>query len=334
MTTHNKASRLLSVLLMAAALCASAIGAPTALTQTTLSVAIPAAPQTNQQVVTSITVASATGMVANGLPSNQGGIGGPASGTTSTYLYIDRELMRINSISGTVISVGRGVQGTPATAHLSGAAVYVATGRQLVQSAASVTGSCVSATQPPVYPYIDPATGLEYGCPAVGPYANQWTTVGMTSPYGSFTPSDNTLPGTSVSFVCHGRYSFAVDGGAVSTIALGAASGGVGCTIPINAVIYKVLVDCVATTVGSTGNISIGLSAGGAGAAALFGATARASCSAGTIFDGVPIEGTASASNATYIKTSAAGSVTFTISTNALTAGIVDADVFYYILQA
>ncbi len=330
MTTHNKASRLLSVLLMAAALCASAIGAPTALTQTTLSVAIPAAPQTNQQVVTSISVASATGIVGPSLPQAQGGIGGPTSGSVSTFLYIDRELLQVNSISGTVISVGRGVQGTPATAHASGAVVYVATGRQLVNSVGSVSGSCVSATQPPVYPYIDPKSGLEYGCPAVGPYANKWTIVGMTSPYGSYTPSDNTLPQSSVSFVCHARYDFSVDGGAVSTI-----TPATGCTIPINAVITKVLVSCNTTTVGSTGNISVGLSAGGAGAAALWAATARASCSTGTFFDGVPVAGpTASLANATYIRMSAAGNVTFTISTNALTAGIVDIDVWFTQLVA
>lgn len=326
-TQRNKLSRLLSVLLMASALCVSAFAQQTALTTTTLSIAAPL-PAPNQGNAGSVTVASATGINPPQLPQSAGGIGSPSS-VAYTFLYVDNELMQVNTVNGTRIGVERGVQGTATSAHLSGSTVYVMGGSQMVQALSRVQGSCASATAPPVVPYIFPATGQIFGCPAVGPYANNWVQTGQTAPPGTFVAQDNTAAGTSGGKICHARYSFAVDGGAVSTI-----TPATGCTIPINAVIYRVIIDCIATTVGSTGNVSVGLSAGGAGTAALWGATARASCSAGTFFDGVPIEGSASASNATYIKMSAAGNVTFTIATNALTAGIVDVDVLYYVLQA
>ncbi len=329
MTIQRISNRLLSVLLMAVALfCAPAFGQRTALTTTTLSAAVPRLPA-NQVGSGRVVVASATNIVGPQLPTSAGGIGSASSGTY-TFLYVDRELMQVNSVSGTTIFVERGVQGTATASHLSGETVYVVSGSQLINSESQVQGSCVSATQPPSIPFINPLTGDIYSCPQVGPYTNQWTKTGSTGPLGTYTPSDNTLPGTSVSFVAHARYNFATDGGAVSTI-----TPAVGATIPINAVITKVLVTCITTTVGSTGNISVGLSAGGAGTGALWAATARGSCTAGTMFDGVPLAGaTASLANATYIKMSAAGAITFTIATNALTAGVVDVDVWYTVLQA
>lgn len=322
MTVRNKLNRLLFVLLMVAALGASAFGQQTALTQTTITQSMP-----NTRGLR-VFVASATNILPPQLPTTAGGLGSASSGTY-TFLYIDRELMQVNTVAGLVIFVERGVQGTAVTPHNSGATVTVVSGSQLVNASGQVQGACTSSINPPVVPFINPADGSTWTCPAVGPYINTWVQTGIL-PGGSFTPSDNTLPGTSTAFVCHARYNFAVDGGAVSTI-----TPKVGCTIPINAVITKVVVYCNTTTVGSTGNISLGLSAGGAGTAALWGATARASCSTGTFFDGVPVAGaTASLANATYIHTSAAGAVTFTIATNALTAGIVEADVFYYVLQA
>lgn len=196
MTLNPKLSRLLSVLLMAAALCASAFGQRTALTQTTLTAAIPAAPATNQQTVTLIAVASATGIVASPTQQQaQGGLGGPFSGSVSTFLYVDNELMQVNNINGLYISVGRGVQGTKATAHNSGAAVYVANGRQLVNNSGSISpplsGYCNSATQPLVIPYIDPATGNTWDCPTTGPFTNTWVIGGQSSGYQDSTQNLN-----------------------------------------------------------------------------------------------------------------------------------------------
>lgn len=185
MITQNKLSRLLSVLLMAAALCASAFGQQTALTSTTLTVGVPAGFPTgggNQQNVTTVSVASATGISGPQLPSAQGGLGSATSGTY-TFLYVDRELMQVNSVSGTNISVGRGVQGTAATAHNSGATVYVVSGSQLITNPMGPQGGCNSAINPPVVPYINPADGTFYSCPSSGPFANVWTKEGNVEPF-------------------------------------------------------------------------------------------------------------------------------------------------------
>lgn len=181
MTTQNKMSRLLAVLLMAAALCASAFGQQTALTQTTLTQAIPAAPATNQQTITVVSLASVTNVLGPQLPTNQGGLGSATSGTY-TFLYVDRELMQVNSVSGLNVSVGRGVQGTEATSHLSGTTVYVVTGSQLITDPAGKMGSCNSALNPPVVPYFNPATGISYTCPTAGPYLNVWVPAGGVQP--------------------------------------------------------------------------------------------------------------------------------------------------------
>ena len=190
MTTQNKLSRVLSVLLIAAAFCASAFGA-TALTTTTLTYAIPASTAQNQQNVVYITVGSATGIVAAPTqPAAQGGLGGP-TGSVATFLYIDRELMQVNSISGTTIGVQRGVQGTPATPHAANAVVYIGTGRAFVNRWSEVTGACQSAYQPAYTPYIDPATGLEYACPSTGVDSGNWVVSGQTSSYGVSTSNLN-----------------------------------------------------------------------------------------------------------------------------------------------
>lgn len=186
MITLNKTGRLLSVLLMAAALFVpSAFGA--ALTTTTLTNAVPA-PNGNQQTVTNIVVGSSTGMVAQpSQPNAQGGLGGPSATNVATYLFVDHELMQINAINGTTISVGRGVQGTVATAHNAGAIIYIASGRQMWNSiGASPTGpsgACNSAFQPVSTPYIDPNTGLYYDCPSTGPFLNTWVVAGNIPAY-------------------------------------------------------------------------------------------------------------------------------------------------------
>lgn len=188
MITQNKLSRLLSVLLLAAALCASAFGQRVALTTTTLTAAVPAQSGGNQQNTVYISVASNSGMVASPTQQqSQGGLGGPYAGSVATYLYIDRELMQINNINGTMISVGRGVSGTPATAHNSGATVYIATGHQLVESAnhgnPALSGYCNSVIQPYSIPFIDPYTGNTWDCPTTGPNLNTWVISGSVSGY-------------------------------------------------------------------------------------------------------------------------------------------------------
>ena len=77
-----------------------------AIVATTLSAAITASQ-------TSFGVASATGITT---PNFQTGSG-------ITYLYVDQEVMLVTGITGTVVSVVRGFNGTQAVAHLSGANV-------------------------------------------------------------------------------------------------------------------------------------------------------------------------------------------------------------------
>lgn len=296
----------LFVLPLALALCSLAFGQATT-TSTTFSLAVAYGDSV-------VNVTSATGMSA------------PVQGAFQTLLYVDKEAMGVMSINGTSISVQRGLDGTKQSAHATSAPVWIGAPNYFSLNS-DPTGACTS-TNEAALPRFFEMSGNGWTCPSTGYRSGLWT---LAYPAPNTTaPPDNTQAGSSVSYVAHARYNFATDGGAISTI-----TPAIGATIPINAVITKVLITCITTTVGSTGNVSAGLSAGGAGAAALWAATARASCSAGTMFDGVPLAGaTASLANATYIKMSAAGNVTFTIASNALTAGVVDIDVWYTVLIA
>jgi hypothetical protein len=88
-----------------AAFAAIASFGQTILTPTTLSAAVTKAKQIQ------IVVASATGITA-------------PTQTTSVDLYIDKELMLVEAVSGTTVTVSRGQGGTTATTHASGALVF------------------------------------------------------------------------------------------------------------------------------------------------------------------------------------------------------------------
>lgn len=97
----------------------------TMLVNTTLSAAVPASLSStlttgNPQAVV---VASATGISAP--TPNTGNTYGAATSEAQSYLYVDRELMQVKAVSGTTITVIRGVDGTSGTSHLSGAVVFV-----------------------------------------------------------------------------------------------------------------------------------------------------------------------------------------------------------------
>lgn len=86
-----------------------------------------------------------------------------ASGITAgqTVLYVDREAMFVNAISGTLASVTRGSNGTRATAHISGATVYVGSPSQFV--AFPKYGACTRGNEA-VLPVIDVNSGIIYNC--------------------------------------------------------------------------------------------------------------------------------------------------------------------------
>lgn len=118
-----------AVLLVAGLLAATSLGfAQTILGTTTLSVAVQgmgsvngATPTGNMSIVT---VASATGISAP-TPNTSLTSGLPATSESQTFLYVDRELMQVKGVSGTTITVIRGIGSTSAVSHASGALVFV-----------------------------------------------------------------------------------------------------------------------------------------------------------------------------------------------------------------
>jgi hypothetical protein len=272
---------------------------------------------------------TATSVTSGGVTYNMAGL---IQGSFQTILFVDREAIGVTAVNGLVLSVQRGLDGTRQAPHNTSAPVWFGPPSFFSLSTYEPSGVCV-ATNETTLPRFFENFGTGWTCPSAGPNSGQWTLL-YPNPV-TYLPTDNTAAGTSASGTCHARYSFAVDGGAASTITLGAASGGIGCTIPKNAVIYRGIAYVTTTFAGNTGdNLSIGLSAGAGGTAALLAAVARSSLTAGTFYDLIPLQGSSSTTNSSYIHMSAAGSVTVTISTAAATAGIMDVDLFYYVLQS
>jgi hypothetical protein len=132
----------------------------------------------------------------------------------------------------------------------------------------------------------------------------------------------NTAFGLSAQRVCHAQYSFTNDGGAVGTI-----TPLNNCTLPANAVITNVAINSTtAVTSGGSATVAVGTTAGSS-ATSLLAATAKASFTANAFVQAVPVPATAS----TWVKMSAQGQPNITVATAALTAGIIEIYVFYYV---
>lgn len=117
-------------------------------------------------------------------------------------------------------------------------------------------------------------------------------------------------------------YSFAADGGAVSTIVPKRTF-----SLPDNAIIVGGTINSTtACTSGGAATVAVGTSAGSS-TTAILGATAVASLSADARINAVPVF-------ATPVKLTAAGNITVTIATAALTAGIVEITLFYFVANA
>jgi hypothetical protein len=125
----------------------------------------------------------------------------------------------------------------------------------------------------------------------------------------------NGVAGVSLPKMAYTRYDFAVDGGG----APGLITPVVNTVIPAQAIISRTLIN-VTTGVLTATTVSIGLSAGAAGAAALLAATVIASLTAGAKLTGIPVPQTASS----WIKMTAAGTVTLTTAGAAATAGVIE----------
>ena len=120
------------------------------------------------------------------------------------------------------------------------------------------------------------------------------------------------------------KYDFAVDGGGAPGLITPATNA----VIPDNAIIVSGFANATTALVGSSTTIAIGTSAGSA-ANSLKAATAEATFSADAIVALVPVM-----TAATAVKLSAAGSITLTTAVAALTAGVLEVTVFYYVAAA
>jgi hypothetical protein len=120
------------------------------------------------------------------------------------------------------------------------------------------------------------------------------------------------------------KYSFAVDGGG----APGLITPATNCVIPDNAIIIGGIANPTTALVGSSTTIAIGTSAGSA-ANSLKTATAEATYSTDAVLALVPVF-----TAATAVKMTAAGSITITTAVAALTAGVMEITVFYFVAAA
>jgi len=117
-------------------------------------------------------------------------------------------------------------------------------------------------------------------------------------------------------------YSFGTDGGVVGLI-----TPRLTASLPKNAVIVAGTVNSTtAVTSAGAATLAVGTSAGSS-ATALLAATAKATLSANALVNAVPVF-------ATPVKLSAAGLITVTVGTAALTAGVVEITLFYFVANS
>lgn len=117
-------------------------------------------------------------------------------------------------------------------------------------------------------------------------------------------------------------YSFAADGGG----APGLITPKKNVFLPKNAVLVGATINSTTAGAGATATISVGTSAGSS-AASILAATAVASFSTNALLNGVP-------TFAAPVKLSAAGYVTLTTATAALTAGVFEVVLYFYTANA
>ena len=117
--------------------------------------------------------------------------------------------------------------------------------------------------------------------------------------------------------VARAQYSFAIDGGAISTITPALSD-----TIPANAIMVGGTIN-VTTAVTSLGSATVGVgTSAGSSATSILAQTAKASLTLDALINAVPVF-------ATPVKMTAAGQITVTVVAAALTAGIIEVFVYY-----
>jgi hypothetical protein len=128
--------------------------------------------------------------------------------------------------------------------------------------------------------------------------------------------------GTGTMLMARAQYSFARDGGAQGLITPAAAYNTV---IPDNAIILGGIINPTTAAVGASATIAIGTSAGSS-ATSIKGATAVTSYTLDALVATVPVF-----TAATAVKMTAAGSITFTVATADLTAGVIEVTLLYFV---
>jgi len=162
--------------LIAFFVCLASVFAQGSITTTTLSAALAG----GRNAPNVMYVASATSFFAPGVAESQGGVGSPLNPPVLTLALIDRELVRVNRINSTTISIERGWGGTSAAGHASGATVYVGPASYFPQ--ADPVGTCTAGTLA-VLPYLSYRSGTIWTCPASGPNASVWTKSGTADTF-------------------------------------------------------------------------------------------------------------------------------------------------------
>lgn len=143
----NLTFKSLFIFLIALVVLASPAFGQTILTNTTLASAL----STSSGKI--LTLTSATGVTA---PST-------SDFTKATYLWVDRELLDVQQVSGTTVTVLRGLNGTVAAPHLSGAVVFVIPAFKSTNFGQRPNGSCVRSNEL-LLPRIFFPMGLIYDC--------------------------------------------------------------------------------------------------------------------------------------------------------------------------
>ena len=125
--------------------------------------------------------------------------------------------------------------------------------------------------------------------------------------------------------LAYAKYDFAVDGGSVGTKTPGALFN---TTIPANAILVGGAVNVTtAITSGGLATVAIGYAGTGGSTTTLLGATAKASL-------GLNVVLTTATTFAAPKKITGSGSITFTIGTANLTAGVIEVWVLYFLASA
>ncbi len=150
--------KFLTLFLAVSALCF----AQTTMTSTTLSAAITTLTQT------SVRVASATGIT------------GFSNGQATTFIFVDKELMPVYSVSGTTLVVQRNLGATGL--HANSAKVWVGPYNAFPQGG-DPAGACTAANQP-YLPYVSVVTGNIWNCPSTGTWV-AFSTFTTRNTYGA-----------------------------------------------------------------------------------------------------------------------------------------------------